>query len=117
MLIPHERLLRDKLAKNLTLIEPDLRLVETEYAMPNAHGTRGYVDILARDGHGSWVVVELKRSDSAARHALHEVTKYTELLGRERGLRHDRVRAVIVSTTWRELLVPVSNMATGVSRS
>ena len=39
------------------------------------------------------------------------MTKYTELLCRERGLRQDRIRAVIVSTTWKELLVPVSNMA------
>lgn len=29
------------------------------------------------------------------------------------GLRQDRIRAVIVSTTWKELLVPVSNMARG----
>ncbi|HEY2763588.1 MAG TPA: endonuclease NucS domain-containing protein [Pseudonocardiaceae bacterium] len=103
--------MREQLAQHLNLIEPGLRLIETEYSIPNAEGTRGRIDILARDGHGSWVVIELKRADGTARQALHEVTKYAELLRQEMGLRQDRVRAVIVSTTWKELLVPVSNMA------
>lgn len=109
--VPYERHLRDQLAQRLDLIESGLRLIETEYAMPNASGTRGRIDILARDGHNSWVVIELKRADGTARQALHEVTKYTALLCQERGLRPDRIRAVIVSTTWQELLVPVSNLA------
>ncbi|HWD81404.1 MAG TPA: endonuclease NucS domain-containing protein, partial [Kribbella sp.] len=79
--------------------------------LPNAAGTRGRIDILARDIHDSWVVVELKRSDKAARDAIHEVAKYTELLRREKGLRADRIRSIVVATTWSELLVPVSNFA------
>ncbi|WHX17702.1 endonuclease NucS [Streptomyces malaysiensis subsp. malaysiensis] len=111
MNVLYEAQLRDMLAERLILIEPGLRLVDTEYSMPNAHGTRGRIDILARDRHGSWVVIELKRSDSSSARALHEVTKYAELLQREMGLRANRIRAMIVSTTWRELRVPVSNMA------
>ncbi|MFG2999460.1 endonuclease NucS domain-containing protein [Streptomyces sp. NPDC048340] len=111
MNVPYEARLRDMLANRLPLIEPSLRLIGTEYPLPNAHGTRGRIDILARDGHGSWVVIELKRSDSTSARALHEVTKYAELLQQEMGLRKDRIRAMIVSTTWRELRVPVSNMA------
>ncbi|MEV1009851.1 endonuclease NucS domain-containing protein [Streptomyces sp. NPDC049881] len=111
MTVPYEARLRDMLAGRLYLMEPGLRLIDTEYPLPNAHGTRGRIDILARDGHGSWVVIELKRSDATSARALHEVTKYAELLQREMGLRKDRIRAMIVSTTWRELRVPVSNMA------
>lgn len=113
MRISYEKDLREQLAQRLAVIEPGLHLVETEYSISNAEGTRGRIDILARDGHSSWVVIELKRADGSAGRALHEVTKYTELLGREMGLRPDRIRAVIVSTTWKELLVPVSNMARG----
>jgi hypothetical protein len=109
--VQYEARLRDMLADRLSLLEPSLQLIETEFPLPNAHGTRGRIDILARDGHGSWVVIELKRSDSTSGRALHEVTKYAELLQREMGLRKDRIRAMIVSTTWRELRVPVSNMA------
>lgn len=111
MRIPYEKDLREQLAQQLDLIEPGLRLIKTEYSIPNSEGTRGSIDILARDSHSSWVVIELKRADGTARQALHEVTKYTELLRQEMGLRQDRIRAMIVSTTWKELLVPVSNMA------
>ncbi|WP_406422439.1 endonuclease NucS domain-containing protein [Streptomyces sp. NBC_00842] len=110
MTAPYEEQLRDELSHSLSLIEQGLRLIGTEYPVPNANGTRGRIDILARDAHGSWVVIELKRADGTARQALHEVTKYTELLREELGIRQDRIRAVIVSTTWRELLTPVSNM-------
>lgn len=104
MRVPYEKDLRE---------QPGLRLVGTEYSIPNDHGTRGSIDIPARDAHGSWVVIELKRADGAAGRAVHEVTKYTELLCQEKKLRRDRIRAVIVSTTWEELRVPVSNMARG----
>jgi hypothetical protein len=53
----------------------------------------------------------VKRSDSTAREAIHEVLKYCELLRSQRGLRIDQVRAVIASTTWPELLVPFSEMS------
>lgn len=111
MTIPYENQLRDELSQSLSLIEPGLRLVGTERQVPNARGARGRIDILARDVNGSWVVIEIKRADGSARQALHEVTKYTELLREELGIRRDRIRAVIISTTWRELLAPVSNFA------
>jgi hypothetical protein len=111
---PLEGDLRDALVHNLELIETGLRPVQfQEYPLPNAHGTRGRIDILARDRNQLWVVIELKRSKATSRQALHEVTKYTELLCREKHLAADRIRAVIVATPtdWDELLVPVSNVA------
>lgn len=111
---PLEADLRDALVRDLELIETGLRPVQLqEYPLPNARGTRGRIDILARDRNQLWVVIELKRSKATSRQALHEVTKYTELLCREKHLAADRIRAVIVATPadWDELLVPVSNVA------
>lgn len=70
----HENDLRNELAGRLEMLEPGLQLVATNYPLPNAHGTRGFVDILAHDRHRATVVIEIKRSNSTAREALHEVT-------------------------------------------
>lgn len=75
-----EARIRDYLAENLALIEPGLVLVEKEFRLANPFGAGGSIDILAKDGLGHFVVIELKRSDQAARAALHELTKYVALL-------------------------------------
>lgn len=105
--------IRDKLAGQLALIEDELSLIGVNYPLPNSEGTRGFIDIFARDHDGVLVVVELKRSDKTSREALHEVVKYTELLQRERGIDKSEIRAVIVSTHWEELRVPFSHLKHG----
>lgn len=57
------------------------------------------------------MVLELKRSKKTTREAVQEVAKYVEILCREEGLPHDRVRAIIVAVEWDELLVPASTVA------
>ena len=109
----HEDLIRDKLSTRLELIEQSLSLISVNYSLPNSAGTRGFIDILARDRHGVLVVVELKRSSKTAREALHEVMKYTELLQRERGIESANIRAVIISTHWDELRVPFTHFKRG----
>ena len=104
--LPYEPLIRDAIAERPELIELGLVTVRANYHLQNSEGTRGFVDVLARDRQGLFVAIEVKRSDNTAREALHEVLKYRELLRRELGLRVDQVRAIIASTTWRELLVP-----------
>lgn len=84
-IVPSEANLRDQLVTRLDLIEYGLHDPTSEYLLPNAHGTRGRIDILARDRHGLRVIIEIKRSNKAAREALHEVGKYMELLSREEG--------------------------------
>ena len=79
----NEKTLRDYLAEHLDLLEYGMSLVMLNRPLANSHGTRGYIDILARDRRGMLVVVEVKRSNSTAREALHEVHKYVELLHRE----------------------------------
>lgn len=59
----YERDLRDFLAKNLELVEPGLRLYEEEEITGVEYDAGGrYIDILAVDKDGTFVVIELKVS-------------------------------------------------------
>ncbi|HEY0226384.1 MAG TPA: endonuclease NucS domain-containing protein, partial [Mycobacterium sp.] len=62
-----ENAIRDELATRLSLIEPGLQHVASNYHLRNSFGADGFVDILARDSTGVFVVIELKKSDSTAR--------------------------------------------------
>ena len=112
-----EHVLRDLLADRLDLIDAGLTLVEIEQYLPNGLGTRSFVDILAKDSRGRWVLIELKRSDAAARQAIHEIYKYVEGVKAHLGARDDEIRTVIVSTEWKELLVPFSRFVADTSIS
>ncbi|ONI60723.1 hypothetical protein ALI44B_09070 [Leifsonia sp. ALI-44-B] len=103
-----ENAIRDQLATRLSIIEPGLVKVANNYHLRNPHGADGFVDILARDSTGAFVVIELKKASSTSRQAVHEIGKYVDLLGRDKGLPPEMVRAIIVSTDWHELLVPFS---------
>jgi hypothetical protein len=56
-----EKTIRDLLVTRLDLLEPGLVHVETEHKLPNVHGSKGSIDILARDALGHRVIIELKR--------------------------------------------------------
>lgn len=103
-----EHVIRDKLVQDLGIIEPGLTVLDKEHHLPNTSGAAGFVDILAKDLIGHLVLIELKRSDSAARTAMHELFKYTALVKQNTRLGPDRVRCIVVSTEWHELLVPFS---------
>jgi hypothetical protein len=105
---------RDKLAANLAVLEDGLELVETEGHIRNEAGAAGFIDILARDRFGQFVVIELKKSDASARDAIHELYKYTTLLKQAHGLSATEVRTAIVSTDWHELRVPFSSFVKSV---
>lgn len=104
-----EDTIRDFLVNRLELIESGLKLLKKGQYLPNELGTRGFVDILAKDSSGRFVIIELKRSDSASREALHEVLKYIEGIKQNKKLKDDEIRAIVVSTEWDELLVPFSS--------
>ncbi|MFI7033710.1 endonuclease NucS domain-containing protein [Microbispora rosea] len=110
---PHENRIRTFLAQRLHVLEPGLRLVDEEYILTNSQGTGGRIDILARDQHRMWVVIELKRANQTAREATQEIAKYAELLRREKRLPADRIRVIVVALEqqWKELLAPLSNIA------
>lgn len=103
---PFEKAIRDKLAKRLDVLEPGLQLIATEYSLRNAHGAKGFIDILAKDAWGNRVIIELKRSNQSARQALHEIFKYSALFRSTGGLPYGRIRCFVASTEWHELRVP-----------
>ncbi len=107
-LFDNEDQFRDFLAVNLNLIEQGLRLVSTNYSVTTQQGANGALDILAKDKHGSFVIIEVKRSESAARQALHELSKYlAAFLTTERVDEH-KLRCFVVSTLWHELDTPLA---------
>ena len=105
-----ESQLRDLLADNLALIEPGLRLVKPEFWLKNADGVKGSIDLLAQDRHGMYVVIELKVSQPSGRKTVAQVMKYVRLL-EDNGKSRKEIRAIIVSTTWREMLTTISEFA------
>lgn len=102
----NENKIRDMLANNLELLEPGLVHIETEHKLPNLHGSKGSIDILARDSAGHRVIIELKRSDTSARSAIHELCKYVVLFKAVHGVPSHRLRCFLVSTHWHELRAP-----------
>lgn len=103
-----EAIIRDKLSTNLQILEVGLTHVDSEHYLPNNAGANGFVDLLARDIYGTLVLIEIKKSDCSARQAIHELFKYIALLGQRYRLDKSRLRCVVVSTHWHELLVPFS---------
>lgn len=103
-----ENELRDLLATQIEVLESGLKLVDKEAYLPNPIGTKSFVDLLALDSTNRYVLVELKRTAAASREAIHEIYKYTEAAKAHLGTRDDEVRVLLVSTDWRELLVPFS---------
>jgi len=104
-----EDIIRDELIQNMNILGEEYELIDKEKYLPNHLGTRGFVDILAKDSLGRHVIIELKKSNSSAREALHEVLKYIEGIKENKSLKNDEIRVMIVSTEWSELLVPYSS--------
>jgi hypothetical protein len=111
----NEAVIRDNLGRQLDLFEPGLKLLDIEKYIPNRRGTRGFIDILARDARGRLVLIELKRSDASSRDAAHEILKYVEGIKQLLAVRDDELRAFIVSTEWKELLIPFSSLCLAVT--
>jgi len=94
-----ENEIRDLLIKDLSIIESGLRYMAHEHSVAGEGGSGGRIDILAKDKYDHTVIIEIKRSEAAARQALHEITKYLQI-GK---LKPDECRVLVVSTSWSEL--------------
>lgn len=105
---PDENAIRDAIAARLDLIEPGLSIVDTEHYLVNKDGAAGFLDILARSSTGQLVIIEIKRTRSAAREALQELHKYAALLRAKRSLKHTEYRLVLLAVDWEDLIVPYS---------
>lgn len=106
-----ESVLRDLIAKDICKLRPGLTLLQKEQYIPNIHGTKGFIDLYAKDENNRHVLIELKRSASASRQALHEVSKYIEGVKQYLGAKDSEIVVIIASTDWSELLVPFSYFA------
>lgn len=111
----NEDRLRDYLAENLQLFEAGLTLLKKEKFLPNNFGASGFLDILAKDQAGNFVVIEVKITKSAEREAFTELLKYMGLMKRHLGVKESEIRLFIVSPDWRELTVPFSEFVEAVS--
>lgn len=109
-----ESVIRDNLISKLNVLSKNLTYIDKEVYLKNAKGTRGYIDILAKDDIGRYVIIELKRSGASSREALHETLKYFEGIKENKSLKDDEVVIYIVSTEWGELLVPFSKFVSEV---
>lgn len=110
-----EDTIRDYLAEDLSIISPELTLLEKEYYLPHTAGTRGFVDLFAKDNRNRYVIIELKRSKEASRETLHEILKYVEALKENKTVNESELRVIVISTEWKELLVPFSSFVKRVS--
>lgn len=102
--------LRDLIARDIRRLKPGLTLLQKERYIPGGQGTRSFIDLYAKDERERHVLIELKRSDTAAREAIHEVHKYVEQVKGHFGARDSEIHVIIASTEWRELLVPFSRL-------
>ncbi|MEL4356667.1 MULTISPECIES: endonuclease NucS domain-containing protein [unclassified Luteococcus] len=105
-----EATIRDYLVDHLDLIEPGLTLISPESYLPNPDGARGFIDIHCTDGNGRHAIIEIKRADGPAREAIQELYKYASLIRRNRQLREQEYRFILLSTTWHELLTPYAEL-------
>lgn len=70
----NEAAIRDLLAADLSVLEEGMELVKIEQYIPKSLGTRNFLDILAKDKAGQWVIIEVKKTNAAARQAAHEAS-------------------------------------------
>lgn len=108
---PKESAIRDYLARHLDLIEPGLTLVAREHYLRNSVGASGFLDIFARAANGQLLIIEIKRTNAAAREAVQELFKYAALLRRNYLVRDVDYRLIVLSVEWHELLTPYSELA------
>lgn len=105
-----EHIIRDWLVANPDFIEQGLRVVEKEHYLPAEIGTSGFIDILCNDVYNNFVIVEIKRSDSAARQTFTEILKYVQLIKNRYNARNSEIRVIIISTHWNEIIQAFSNL-------
>ncbi|MDE1493154.1 endonuclease NucS domain-containing protein [Xenorhabdus bovienii] len=93
-----ENELRDLVCEKISILGNDLIFLNKEQYIPNTLGTRGFIDIYAKDKDNNHVLIELKRSNQAVRQAMHEVIKYAEGVKSHFGANDDEIKLIIAST-------------------
>ena len=105
-----EAQIRDLIANNITCLKSGLKLLQKEKYIPNDLGTRSFVDLYATDKKNRHVLIEIKKSNSTSREALHEIMKYVEGVKSHFSVKESEIHIIIIaSTEWQELIVPFSH--------
>ncbi len=105
-----EHHIRDWLVDNPDFIENGLQVIEKEHYLSDQIGSNGFIDILCKDVYNNFVIIEIKRSDPAARQAFTEVFKYAELIQNKYNARNSEIRIIIVSTHWDQIIRAFSHI-------
>jgi hypothetical protein len=100
---------RDSLSKCLAKMESGLTFVKREAHIPPTIATKSFIDLLATDADGKYVVVEVKCTGPATREAIHEILKYIEAVKNHLGLQEHELRVIVACVEWRELILPFSS--------
>lgn len=106
----NEDFIRDQLSTRLDLIEKNLTLKQKEFKLNNHVGAKGFIDLLATDSYGNFVIIEIKRTKASSRETIQEILKYIALIKQNYNARDSEIRTIIVSVEWAELLVPFSEL-------
>lgn len=95
----YERDLKNFLSKNLSLIEPGLRLYEDEGITGVEFPVGGkFIDILALDKNNNYVVIELKVSKGYDR-VIGQLLRYIAWIEQNQAELNQKVRGVIIAST------------------
>ena len=98
----YEHNLRDYLAKNLQLIEPGLKLYTDEDINGVEYPVGGrFIDLLAVDSAGNYVVIELKVSKGYDR-VVGQLLRYVNWIKLNLADQHETVRGIIIARTINE---------------
>lgn len=93
----YEKDLQNFIARNLSMLEPGLKLYEEEGITGLEFPAGGrFIDILARDGRGDYVVIELKVSKGYDR-VVGQLLRYMEWIERNHAEPGQGVRGIIIA--------------------
>ncbi|WP_409438208.1 endonuclease NucS domain-containing protein [Shewanella sp. SP2S2-6] len=104
--------IRTLIAKNIKGFNPKLELIEEEFKVEADDGTKGSIDILAKDNLGYLTIIELKKSKHSERSAIQQLFKYSAMLKDSLSIPQEKIRRIIISTDWRELRTPFAEFST-----
>ncbi|WP_302544735.1 hypothetical protein [Coprobacter fastidiosus] len=105
-----EDTIRNWLAQNLSFITPELSLIRTEFPLPDHIGSKGFIDILAKDVFNNFVIIEVKRANNSARDTITEILKYHALIKQKYKAKDGEIRIIIISTHWSEIIRAFSEL-------
>ena len=103
--------IRTLIAKDIKGLNPKLEVIKEEYKVEMDDGTKGYIDILAKDELGVLTIIELKKSKNTERSAIQQLFKYSAMLKEYLSISQEKIRRVIISTDWRELKAPFAEFS------